>query len=1168
VNHDWRSVPLAGRLRIEASAGTGKTWTIAMLYLRLLLQEGRTPAQVLVGTFSEAAAQELRERIRQRLREALLVLDGRHDDALLFAWLASLDSTAAQQRLRLQLALLELDAAPIGTLHGLCRRILAEHPLATRSAVRGLELVDQQLLHATLCDDLWRRLAHDPAPLDAADRQLLAAGRQALHKALAGLVEGAPPLRLPSAAQIADCAVLEQTHHAEALHQLAGRSELFSRSNAALRGELSLLGALLEDPAPDYQRVRSKLKYLAAGDPADPGLRGQFKPGAADDVLALPAMRFALRAGAALQHAARTLKAVGLARCRAAYLAQREAWQQRNGMLCFADLISRVHAAVTDADGALADALYARWPAALVDEFQDTDGQQYGIVDRLYRDHDGAPRGALLMVGDPKQAIYRFRGGEIHTYRRAAAAATARLDLATNHRSSRALVAALNAFYAAAGDGFAIPGDASDPAWFGYHPVLASDRRDATPCRENDDVVVAPLQIHLLPAGATPKQLDPRREAALDACAERIAAVLAGGQHRIGSRPLAAGDIAVLLPTNRHIRALRERLRRRGVPCTGSGRSNVFSTRWAGALQLLLWAWQHPTDTGALRAALMSPLFARPFAEVAALRQQPARWHAWLERFAADARRWREGGVLAALAAVFDCETPRLLADAEAGERALTDLRHLGELLAGAEAEGRHGDGLVAWLARQRREADSEQAEERQLRVESDAARVQLLTLHASKGLEYPWVMLPLLWDQAGRDEEFPAVHDTQQGVKAIDLGSPDWAAARSEAALEDQRERLRLVYVALTRAIHRCDVWALDPRRPAGGRSAAPLDDPARSALDRLLDAIHPRWSAPPPPLSGIAWSSGWAHGDTRLDASASAGLAALPAPPVLQHTLDSLVSFSSLTHGPRSEPQRAQDEPAELADADDAAADTPPHPELLAWESLRGTTVGNALHALLERRDSTRRFAAQRSLVETTLAEFGLDEVGLPARVIRRLDAVLDCELAPGLRLGTLPAAAQRVEMDFRLPLPNLSLDALRAACLRHGDPTLWPAHVTPRRLQGLLNGKIDLVFAFDDRLHVLDYKSNRLGLGVADYAAAPLARAMDRSAYRFQALLYTVAVHRYLRQRRHDYAPQRHLGEAWYLFLRGLGLAPGAGLWRQQFPLALIEAVDDVLAGEVAA
>ena len=769
------------------------------------------------------------------------------------------------------------------------------------------------------------------------------------------------------------------------------------------------------------------------------------------------------------------------------------------------------------------------------------------------------------MVGDPKQAIYRFRGGDIHTYRRAAAAATQRLDLATNHRSSRAMVAALNAFYAAAGDGFAIPGDASDPAWFGYHPVLASDRRDATPATENGAPVAAPLHIHLLPTGDTPKQLDPRREAALDACAERIAAVLASGEHRIGARPLVAGDIAVLLPTNRHIRALRERLRRRGVPCTGSGRSNVFSTRWAESLQLLLWAWQHPADAGALRAALLSPLFARSFAEVVALRQQPVRWNAWLERFAADARRWREGGLLAALAAVFDSETPRLLADAEAGERALTDLRHLGELLAGAEAEGRHGDGLVAWLARQRRDAESEQAEERQLRVESDAARVQLLTLHASKGLEYPWVMLPLLWDQTGCDDEFPAVHDAQHGVKAIDLGSPDWAQARAEAAIEDQRERLRLVYVALTRAIHRCDVWAMDPRRAAGGRSAAPLEDPARSALDRLLDTIHPRWAGTPPPLTGVAWVSGWPCGDSRLAAGDSVTLAALPAPPALQHTPDSLVSFSSLTHGPRSEPQRAEDEPIDAEAVDDTAVDDTPHPELLAWESLRGTTVGNALHALLERRDTTRRFAAQRPLVEATLAEFGIDETGLAVRVIRRLDAVLDCELAPGLHLGALPAAAQRVEMDFRLPLPNLSLGALREACTRHGDARLWPAQITPRRLQGLLNGKIDLVFAHDGRLHVLDYKSNRLGLRVADYAAAPLAQAMDRSAYRFQALLYTVAVHRYLRQRRRDYDPQRHLGDAWYLFLRGLGLAPGAGLWRQRFPLALIEAVDAVFAGE---
>jgi exodeoxyribonuclease V beta subunit len=283
----------------------------------------------------------------------------------------------------------------------------------------------------------------------------------------------------------------------------------------------------------------------------------------------------------------------------------------------------------------------------------------------------------------------------------------------------------------------------------------------------------------------------------------------------------------------------------------------------------------------------------------------------------------------------------------------------------------------------------------------------------------------------------------------------------------------------------------------------------------------------------------------------------------------LESLVSFSSLTHHQRSEPQGAQDEVEATPAPIIAPAD--PHPELLAWEPLRGTAVGNALHAILERRDPDAPVLDQHALIAASLREHGWSSAtrsaGWIERIALRLDAMLAADLGDGLRLADLPPGAQRVEMDFRLRLDAVSLVQLKSVLSAHDEPQLLPASVPLRELSGLLSGKIDLVFEHNGQLHVLDYKSNRLGPSLDDYQPAALARAMDHSGYRFQALLYTLAVHRYLRQRVRGYTPAERLGECWYLFLRGVGLAPGAGVWRHRFPPALIDAVDAVFAGVTA-
>lgn len=1159
----WDSVPLDGRVLVEASAGTGKTWTIAMLYLRLLLEAGQPPEAIVVTTFTDAAAQELRGRIRRRLREALAVLDGAAgNDPALTDYLAQRSEPPARLGQRLRLALLDLDRAPIGTLHSLCMRVLREFPLHTGSDALGLEQVDEAALRRALIDDLWRQLTQteqDPLPFTG---QLLRDGRDWLQRSLPGLLQPGLVLREPDPAALADCALLEDAAPAPALRALSEDDSLYTRKNAKLRGELHNLADLLQFGEPQKPGSKPTWDNLGAAlaDPSvlDNQLTATARVRLADD----PDFQFALRAGAIIKPAKRLLRGAALAWCRQRFLALRLQRLARSRAIGYDDMIERVHQAVGSPGNPLAELLHARWKVALIDEFQDTDTRQYAIFDRLFRSADRTIRGCLMLVGDPKQAIYRFRGGDIHTYQRAAADCDARISLDTNHRSSRELVAALNTLYARGGDGFRI---APGPGHFGYVAVKASGRRDQAPWQEAGRQLDVPLELHVLHKDDDPAAAPQRVELAIESCAALIADTLAGGQVQIDGAPLHPGQIAVLLPRHQDIAAMREALRRRGIACSGASRSDVFSTDWARALQLQLWAWLNPDDPDALRAVLRSPLYGWPLAALHPAVQDAGLLAAAQQANALQAERWRRAGVLGALGALIDSRCEDLLREPTAGERAITDLRHLGELLATAEADGQRGEALWHWLAAQREQPETD-SDARQLRIESDGRRIRLMTLHGSKGLEFEWVLLPLMWNHAPREPEWPVTHDGQ-GRRVLDLGSPGYAAAQAEALGEAQREHLRVLYVALTRAVHRLDVWAMDPERRADARRKGAQDEARRSGLDLLLAPLFA--TGAPGALPGIAWQSGWPMADASLQAE-DQGIAlppwpALPAPPVLQ----SLVSFSSLTHSPRSETRQAEDEVETTPDM--VLSPSEPHPTLLAWEPLRGTAVGNALHAILERRATWRPLAEQHSLISSCLAEFGWER-GLrgPAmveQVAQRLDAVLESDLGDGLCLARLGARAQRVEMDFRLRLDGVSLAQLKQVLQTHDQPGLLPASIMLRKLNGLLSGKIDLVFDFADRLHVLDYKSNRLGLSEDDYHGAALERAMGHSGYRFQALLYTLAVHRYLRGRRRDYQPDRHLGESWYLFLRGVGLAPGLGVWRHRFTPALVEAVDEVFAGSAA-
>ena len=1204
---DWSTLPLqdGGRSLVEASAGTGKTWTIAALYLRLLLERQLSPRQVVVSTFTNAAAAELRERLRGKLLWALAEV-AKHRDGIASdesghsdcAWLrarwrdqpAALDADVQ----RLQAALAEFDAAPISTLHAWCSRVLADHPFAAGALFRGREMIDGKTLEAALVEDLWRVIAQG----DGSDELVVlarAAGitLNSLKKYVPVLlqadvvVEGVDPDAFRNRLDFLG----DPDAWVARVRRLVEDDTLFNAACTLRKAWSDVASAIASAPG-NLKQAKGRAKTLAdAAKMTGISAAGKKSPEVLELVSQSPAIAEALHqipdveVDRSQNVALREFLAAAQRWCRVTLQARLDAANHSS----FDQLLVTVRDALAPRDGqrVLADALFGAWPVALVDEFQDTDPVQFGILDAIYTSTDGSPRGRLVMIGDPKQAIYRFRGGDVATYERAKTLVPDedRLTLGTNHRSSRGYVEAVNQFYA---NTRAELGPKQSATSIRYQCVDPSGRRDGQPlCGARDNQPVSrPLVLHRLAAGDAATDLEAH---ALRVCAGQIARALSEDGYSIGDDRLQPGDIAVLLPSNAQIAKLAVMLKARGVPCVTGSQKSVFEIAIARELRLVLHAVLHPENPHTLRAALATRLCGASLGELQALRHDPAGWDSHASRFHALRATLERGGPLALVAALLEQHAARLLDTAE-GERILTDLRHLGELLQEAWGEGGGGEQLLAWFAHQMADGAeaSDAADARALRLESDAARVKLMTLHASKGLEFGVVFLPLMWKHGPIDKGARLLASDDGSAKYLVEGP-----AKDIVKRQELEERHRILYVALTRAIHACHVFVLptgdvvvDAIRRAStkdvalndlGLSVFPTDEANRI---RVIDGWNPH--------HGLVW-----HGSDEVAATRSARpLPAAPSGPLpMRH------SFTTLSGGGRHRVLLEEGAAEDEAQADDGAAaegeqdlaisgEEPVsgvgataigairHAELDALAGVAGADFGNAVHALFEHR--VPGLPITRDAVRAALHEHGVrpregDLEALLSPLAQRLQAVLETPLAEGggPRLGDLAGVDMRAELEFNYQLDGASLRILRKACEAHGEPDLVPTR--EQTLVGLMNGKIDLVFAHGGRFHVLDYKGNQLASGpqggLQDYAPAALEEKMLATGYRLQALLYTIAVERYLRERLGDgYRRDQHLGDCWYLFIRAVGLqlpdGTRCGVWRHRFQDDLLDAVQGAL------
>ncbi len=1186
---DPLALPLAGRHLIEASAGTGKTWTIAALYLRQLLQSRREPGQMLVVTFTEAAAAELRERIAARLLEARGALAGLPprdaDDAFLPALVGSLPDHAAA-RAHLDDALLRLDELAVHTIHGFCGRVLAEHAFSAGSRFEADIETDIRPLTAEILGDFWRRecAAASPVVLDVL-YGLWPQGPESLAKALKRLA-GRPGLRLlPSASEVdsaARQAALASATQAFVAAWPAGRDAALTllREHTGLsRSEKSgykpvalddLFGALdawvaqpQGLPPAGIERLTPTVLDAALTDTAR-------KKGIAAPVHPLFDAAAAVAAtGAGFEQALH----VHTVHAALAYLrAQNETRLVARGRRGFDSLLQELAAALDGPGGpALAGRLSGRYPVVMIDEFQDTDSLQYGLFERMQR--AAADGFGLYLIGDPKQAIYQFRGADVFAYlaARNGVPPAQRHTLTTNQRSTGRLVAAVNALFGRHPRPFVLDAPGQE---IGFYEVAAAGRREKTPLRVDGEAVPA-LEVWWLARNEKTKLISKESagEQALAATAARAAQLLslgAQGRARVGDEALAGRHIGILVNTNRQAAAVQAALRRVGVDSVCLREDSVYQCPEATALERILEAALDPAASGALRAALATPLLGATAADIAALDGDEAAWESWVILLHNARRRWLTAGPLPMLLGLMEeAGIIGRLHASEGGARALTNLIHLGELLQ-AQATSRPGLDAQLRFLRDAIAGEGGAAEDQQLRLESDANLVQIVTVHKAKGLEWEIVFLPFVWAQKKPDDEPPfQFHDPADLTFTADLApsSPHASLARKEALAE----RVRLLYVALTRARQHCAL-------PFGAINLA-----GRGALAWLLyggeDMKALDEAATRAPWQALVTASDGAIVLADLPTGAQHPLAgAVPAgqASTFAGRIDSrwrVTSYSALAAGAVG---------ADRPDYDAVDAGTPTEPQVVLpvvpdvpaergsglpiARFPRGAAAGTSLHGLFEALDFPQAHGPVLvDAVAQTLARAGYPPLWQPT-LEKLVTDVLDTPLdGQALRLRDIGRGQRRDELEFYFPLARIEAGTLN----RLLEATPVAAEAAALRfdaVEGVLKGYIDLVFEHAGRFYLADYKSNWLGSRAADYAPEALRAAMAEHRYDLQYLVYTVALHRHLRLRLPDYDYERHFGGVYYLFLRGMAPTQGdAGIYFDRPPAALVQALEVALCGE---
>ncbi|MFY9178912.1 MAG: exodeoxyribonuclease V subunit beta [Venatoribacter sp.] len=1159
---DTLQLPLMGKVLIEASAGTGKTYSLAALYVRLVIggsntafAEGLKPEQILVMTFTRAATQELRQRIRQRLAEAAAVLQGSQEaqDDFLTNLIANLPVPKNVAAERCLLASLQMDKAAIYTIHGFCQRVLQRFAFATSQPFEQDMEMNEAAILLQAYQDYWRRFIQ---PLQA------------------GLVDALSQLKIttPNTLKAKVTAFIEENDLAVQAEKTDFPQSILAceaNLNALARAKAQVIGLLQEQKSLLLDWLQAEidegnLKQSNLGKGATEALDAFMSAGTHNDKLSYfsshglqlkakrhcevpPALSCLAAMNGYLEQQEQTQFPTQDLLSHAANWTAEEFQQQLNSrsLITFNSMISALSAALNhnpnpDMAALLAKQLRSAYPCALIDEFQDTNSEQYGIFSAIY-DNAASENLAWLMIGDPKQSIYGFQGADIDAYIQAknATAANNCYTLNTNYRSSHAIIEATNHLFASSPMG--------QDALFGnqaiqFQQINSPKAHEPSQFALNQQsqqagvVLCYPQSSEVYGAGESKAML-----AAY--FAKQTQQLLANAS--LKGQALKPSDITLLVRSRHQADDIKTALSQLNIDSVFlSERNSVYDSQDAIDLLSILKAIAHSGNSTQVRSALACTLLAYSWQEQQAMFQQDEKLQSILRLFRDLKVTWEKRGPLPMIhSLVHQLKLPERLQQAE-GERTLTNLFHLAELL---QRQAKQLDGISAQLqsyerALAEKPQGSDDNTELLIRLENERNRVQIMTLHKSKGLEFPIVMLPF-----------------------VSL------AASAKTPKEEHDEEMRLLYVGITRAKHACFIGFL--RSKYGNVKESMVET---SPLGRLLfgseksasdseQVINQR-------LEQLCHSSqGMIALQTGVLSQASFATPSMPEPELAADTELKLElhlpkpwwvsSYSGLIKGKSSTAftAKAEDEP-------DAEFDEQGHKLLSTHNFPKGRHTGNLFHALLEQCakpsfSATVNAPEQLALLieRETRNEIWQDKQAFIATWLKQI-ATTSLPFGP-THLALTEASAVLAESEFWLKAPQLNLQKLTELSLAYLPRSRAPLNLSQHGLNGMLKGFIDLLVEHQGKYYVLDYKTNHLGYNDQAYSHSNLREAVLANHYDLQGLIYQQALHRLLGARLPNYRPEQHLGGSAFYFIRGINNPDSRGLFYIPANLELLTAMENL-------
>ena len=1158
---------------IEASAGTGKTYSIAMLVLRFVVEQKLSIEAILVVTFTKAATQELKTRIRSRLQDLRGYLTGaskaKNFDQPFIQWADQLPDSNDVINLVSQ-ALAAIDNAAIFTIHGFCQRMLKQYALETGQLFDAKLTANLGALERSLSEDYWRKQMYKasglkasligasfttPASLLSSIRSLqegmvILPKKQAIDEVIASIEHSSltlsqsieTSLLTPLAELIASDTVCFKEPFVAAFESLSS-TVLSWVSNKEEDLPLSVLKRLSYDQlladALNGNKFR-KTKALSGEERKHAFLEdaGVFAIDALDTLFdQIEQLSIALRLGLFT------------------YLRDNlDTEKNALNVLSYNDLISRLAKAIDGENNVLTESLQHQFSVALIDEFQDTDQQQWTIFSKIYH----TPKHYLYLIGDPKQAVYKFRGADIYSYLDAKHSAERSFTLENNYRSAPDLLESINYLYAKSQSPFLIDK-------IPYQPVNAG--------KEADQNWVGGTKAQALVLWCledNPEHKDGywtsglARDVIRDAVVNETVSLL-DAKNDEGEQHLQPNDIAILVRGNDEAANYQWALQQAKVPAVINSKNSVFDCEEAVYLQQLLTALERPGDLQRLRQALVVPWFKLDGQAFDALCRDDLALQQYVMEFQEFQQRWLEFGLMAMMKSLLDSYQILLkLSHTDLAERRITNLHHLLEILQQVALDERLDmHKTLEWLTHAIQGEHREEGTE--LRLEQDQQAVNIVTIHSSKGLEYPVVFVPEPWYERKAKTE-PGRHEVvtchKGGELIADLGSAQLTEHFEQAQFEQQAEDLRLLYVAITRAANRCYLpWA----------TVRTLKRDNQSAFAHLLE-----------PHAGEDWRAKLSNLATAVDGIEFELIATELSATQLIATAETVVllqarevkrpirqdwrmsSYSSLAYLSQHEHELPQDKSQEPLEGTELL------PEATVLVLPKGAHTGNVLHDILENSSfaelknldpNEAHYADYLTLRDKSCIRYGLTltedtEPLLDDLLIRSVQAPLDSE-DENFTLANIPDHACLKEMAFYFSINELQTSAINQLL---GNESSYQS-LSMRQLTGQLTGFIDLICLYEGRYYVMDYKSNSL----SNYDALSLQNAMQQHNYGLQYFIYCVVLHHYLEQRLPNYNYEDHFGGVRYLFLRGMDQTqPMQGVFVDNPSLQIIEGLSNILHG----